>query len=65
MTYSFIACEDGVDTVALQRQCPEFFNVTDKDGTACWTLRPDVRAVLRASLDDAACRYATLGKPMK
>ena len=46
MSYSFIACEDGIDTVALQRNHPELFNVTDKDGVANWTLRPDVRAML-------------------
>jgi len=39
---------DGIDTVALQDSCPELFNVTAKrDGMTRWTLRPEVRAVLR------------------
>jgi len=38
---------DGFDTVALQRTCPELFNVTDKDGVPCWTLRPEVLETLR------------------
>jgi hypothetical protein len=46
MTFCFIACEDGIDTIALQRDHPEFFNVTDKDGVANWTLRADVHAML-------------------
>jgi hypothetical protein len=53
MAYSFIDCEDGVDTVALENQHPELFNVTEKDGVTCWTLRPDVRAALRAPIDKA------------
>lgn len=48
MTFSFIVCEDGIDTIALQRNYPEFFNVTDRDGVANWTLRADVRAMLAA-----------------
>jgi hypothetical protein len=44
----FIEHIDGVDTVALQGSCPELFNVTAKqDGVTRWTLRPEVRAVLR------------------
>lgn len=44
----FIEHIDGVDTVALQGSCPELFNVTTKrDGMTSWTLRPEVRAVLR------------------
>lgn len=39
---------DGIDTVALQGSCPELFNVIAKrDGMTRWTLRPEVRAVLR------------------
>jgi hypothetical protein len=44
----FIEHIDGVDTVALQGSCPELFNVTAKrDGVTRWTLRPEIRAVLR------------------
>src|SRR6202023_3030921 len=57
MPYSFIDCEDGVDTVALQNQYPELFNVTEKDGVTRWTLRPDVRAALRAPIDIAQRRW--------
>ena len=39
---------DGIDTVALQTSCPELFNVAaNRDGRTRWTLRPEVRAVLR------------------
>ena len=44
----FIEHMDGVDTVALQGRCPELFNVAARrDGVTRWTLRPEVRAVLR------------------
>jgi hypothetical protein len=59
MSYSVIRCEDGIDTVALQSQHPELFNVTTRDGVACWKLRPDVRAALRAPLDAAEQRWIT------
>ena len=38
---------DGFDTVALQQECPELFNVTDKNGVPNWTLRPEVLETLR------------------
>lgn len=39
---------EGIDTVALQGSCPELFNVTARrDGITRWTVRPEVRAVLR------------------
>jgi hypothetical protein len=57
MTYSFIDCEDDVDTVALQSRHPELFNVTSKDGVARWTLRPDVRAALRAPIEAAGRKW--------
>jgi hypothetical protein len=44
-----IQCMEGVDTVALQAQHPEFFNVTERDGIQRWTLRPRVRAALEES----------------
>ena len=54
MAYSFIACEDGVDTVALQQEHPELFNVkVIEDGGESWTLRPEVRAALRLPFETA------------
>jgi hypothetical protein len=43
----FIESVEGVDTVALESRHPELFNVSDKDGVKCWSLRPDVLAILR------------------
>ena len=48
MEYSLIACKEGVDTVALQHRYPELLLVTAKKGADSWTLRPDVKAVIRA-----------------
>jgi hypothetical protein len=43
----FIETVDGLDTVALQRKCPELFNVTNNDGVPNWTLWPQVFETLR------------------
>jgi hypothetical protein len=45
----FIESVDGLDTVALQRKCPELFNVTDKDGVPNWKLRPAVLETLHSA----------------
>ena len=60
MAYSIIGCEDGVDTVALQDQHPELFNVhTTKDGVSIWMLRPEVRAAIRAPIETALQKWIT------
>jgi hypothetical protein len=54
MDMDYIASEEGVDTVALQDQHPELFNVhTTKAGLSIWTLRPEVSAAIRAPIDAA------------
>jgi len=57
MAYSFIACEDGVDTLELQQTHPEWFIVTGKRGADSWTLRPEVRAALRAPIEAARRKW--------
>jgi hypothetical protein len=54
---AYIAAEDGIDTLRLQRDHPELFDVAEKDGVERWRLRADVRAALRAPAEKAGRKW--------
>jgi len=63
MSYSLIEYVEGFDTLALQEQPPELFDVTWRRGVESWRLRPRARAAL-LEMREAIERTNTLALPI-